>query len=53
MNSLKLKLVIIACAIMNTTNSFTSTNNSKKGEKKSVEIEKTVSDKDESSDDKN
>ena len=36
MNSLKLKLVIIACAIMNTTNSFTSTNNSKKNEKKRV-----------------
>ena len=53
MNSLKLKLVILACAMMNTANSFTNTNNSKKSEKKSVEIEKTVSDKNESSDDKN
>ena len=53
MNSLKLKLVIIACAMMNTANSFTSTNNSKKNEKKLVEIEKTVSDKNENNDEKN
>ena len=33
MNSLKLKLVILACIIMSTANSFTNTNNSTKVEK--------------------
>ena len=37
MNSLKLKLVILACITMSTVNSFTNTNNSTKVEKKSVE----------------
>ena len=49
MNSLKLKLVILACIIMSTANSFTNTNNSTKVEKTSVEVEKTLSDKNENS----
>ncbi len=51
MNSLKLKLVILACVIMNTANSFTNTDNTKKNNKESVKIEKTVSDKSESDND--
>ena len=49
MNSLKLKLVILACIITSTANSFTNTNNSTKVEKTSVEVEKTLSDKNENS----
>ena len=49
MNSLKLKLVILACIIMSTANSFTNTNNSTKVEKTSVEVEKTLSDRNENS----
>ena len=52
MNSLKLKLVILACITMSTVNSFTNTNNSTKVEKKSVEIQKTLSDKTEDDNDK-
>ena len=51
MNLLKLKLVILACVIMNTANSFTNTDNTKKNNKESVKIENTVSDKSESDND--
>ena len=52
MNSLKLKLVILACITMSTVNSFTNTNNSTKVDKKSVEIQKTLSDTTEDDNDK-
>ena len=51
MNLLKLKLVILACVLMNTANSFTNTDNTKKNNKESVKIEKTVSDKSKSDND--